>query len=158
MNHGITVNKLAGNINFDLPTSVGDVRVTLGGADDEFVYVDGTYSYRGRKYTGRIMLDNRRNFAVKYGYGWTLKTASGQNPGKTASQGIYETISGIVIPALREYLAKYPELKTKGEQARVANSADRLAKEISEAEQKLAEMRAEHRRLLALADALKNGA
>lgn len=133
-----------GSIQFALGIAkLGDLTITLGGADSEFVYVSADFNWRGRTYPGQVTL-KRGSLEPDYAYTWQLKTANGS----TASWAVRKGVADAVSAQVRQFLALYPEIEEAANRASLADKlaqatkeADRLAEQLAEARQREDDLR-----------------
>lgn len=129
----------------------GTVEFTIGSGKAEFVQAEGDFTYRGRKYSGKLLL-LRKTFTPAPGYRWMLKRNEqhGENAHATASWSVYNAISEEVTKAILATLRAHPEILSQAEHASLAAElaraeakAQALYMELAKARQHADELRAE---------------
>lgn len=125
---GITITDEDGQVRVTIAGKYGPIQFTIGGDDAEFVHANGTWTYRSREYTGRIVFE-RGTLRPASGYQFMLKN----DKDATASPAAFKAISAEVSTAVQNTLTDHPEILTR---ARMASAKRKLA----DAERRAAEL------------------
>lgn len=119
----ITIVSEDAQVRVTIPGKYGEIEFTIGGDDAEFVHAKGTWTYRGRQYTGKIVFA-RGTLQPAHGYGFTLKN----DRDVTASPAAFKAISGEVSAAILAALEAHPEILAGARRAALKRRLDDAVK------------------------------
>lgn len=142
----ITQDEANGRVLVPVTSLAGEATYAIGADSAEHIRVTpvDAFAYQGRRYSGTIMLNRARFHPDRQFYKWLTSA----DAGFSADAPAFDAISAAVSWAVEAHVSAHPEVTAAGNRAAARFRARQVARQITEAEEHLEALRAEHAKLL----------